>query len=164
MGLWPDLEADGSPVAIRSVHIGCRGAILNWKQLRMNDADALGVTVADDDRAIAVDENSVRTIHGAFEGIALLAVACRAGASDQTNGAGPGFNHANDLVFGIGKVDVAIGSNRDAFGAGESCFASRAVIASVSLFAGASEVMDGSFGQIELKDFIPLAERENEVA
>jgi hypothetical protein len=79
------------------------------------NADLVGLAVANVDAAIGVGEDAVGAGHSALEGIGG-----GAGAGDEFDGAGFGVDHADGVALAVGEPDVAGGIDGDALGAGHS--------------------------------------------
>src|SRR5882672_10460355 len=88
-----------------------------WRFLfvRPEDAYALRFAVADENGAVGIHKDPVRPGELAFERVAGGAIAARAGAGDEGNGAAFHINHADDMILGIGEIDIAVGRNGEAF-------------------------------------------------
>ena len=106
------------------------------------DADFVGLAVADVDAAVFVGVDAVGAGHFAFEGVGGGAVAFFAGAGDEFDVAGFGVDHADGVAFAVGEPDVALCVDGDAFGAGEGGVFGGAAVACEAAFAGAGDVVD----------------------
>ena len=114
-----------------------------------------------------IDKNAVRPAHGAFERIAVRAVAFFARSRDQSQGRRlrGKVDRADGVALGVGQVNVALRTDADALGTGERRFFGRAAVAGESLFAGAGDVADfAGFGHVDAHDLVPLTQGQPQVA
>ena len=81
----------------------------------------------------------MQAVHGALQGIAVGAVAFRAGAGNQFDAAGGDVDHPHGVAFGVGEPDVAGGVEGDAFRVAQLRFLRRAAVAGVTFLAGAGD-------------------------
>src|SRR5579862_4666075 len=73
-------------------------------------------------------------------------------------------DRADGMAFGVGQVEDAGGVESETFWAGEFGFASGAVVARVTLFTGAGDVVGRTIGGIDAIDGVAFAEGDVEVA
>src|SRR6476469_7450652 len=98
-------------------------------------ADDVILAVADEQRTVAVDKDSMRPGQATFQRRTIGAVALLAVADDQFQGAAAGVDHANRVRLGVGQIHVACSIERDALRTRERRLESRAAIASEARLA-----------------------------
>src|SRR5262245_4945988 len=105
-----------------------------------NHSHAVRFAVADEDRAVAVNEDAVRTRHLARQRIAIRSVSFGAGSRDQFNCLFANVNHSDRMAFGVGQIDIAVWRDTQTFRAGQSGQPGRAAIPSESFLSGSRNV------------------------
>src|SRR5262245_50523667 len=98
--------------------------------------------VAHVDGTVGIDENPVRASQVAFQWVGFRTVAAHARAGDEFHRALFHLEHPDGMAFGIGEVNVPVGSKAEAFWAGKRGGPGRTAIAGKSLRARAGNVVE----------------------
>src|SRR5437773_10767052 len=99
------------------------------------------LAVADIQDAGGVHEDAVRPRHLTLKRIGFGAVATPAGADDRADDAGVEVHPADDVIFGVGDVEHAIGTKGKPLRPAELRRARLTAVPRVSLLTGTGHVM-----------------------
>lgn len=100
----------------------------------------------------------------ALEWITVRAISFHMGADDELDRARFHVDHADGMTLAISKPHVAVGIDRDAFGATECGTFGRSAVAGEAAFSGARNVENLSGLEVEFENLIPFARGQPEIA
>lgn len=89
----------------------------------------MGFAIANENGAICIHKDAMRTGHGALQGIAVTPVAFLTSACDEVDRACGRLHHADRVAFAIRQPGIARGIEGDAFGTAEGGFSRRSAMA-----------------------------------
>lgn len=122
------------------------------------------LAVTDVDVAFAVTIDAMRSCGAATSGSTIRAIAFLAVADQRFDHAALLSNDANRVALGVGQIDVARWSERDALWSGERCRFGRATVADVARLTSPCEVMQRTRFQVYAIDRVALAQCEIQAA
>src|SRR5258706_7794411 len=120
--------------------------------------------VPDKNTAVGIDEYSVGPVQLAAERITIGAVATFASAGDEFDCPGLHVYFPNRVTFGVGQIDIAVGTNAEAFRAGEGCLIRRAAIPGEPGPSSAGHAVHDPVLEVEFINGVALAERDPKIA
>src|SRR2546426_142958 len=114
--------------------------------------------IANKDRAVAVNKDTVRTSELALEWIRVGTIAWGSCASNQVDGAIALVDFSDDVIFRIGEIDVAVGRNTETFRSGKFRISCRPVVAAEALPPCARDAAERAFGEVECENRVTFAQ------
>src|SRR5688572_31511681 len=98
--------------------------------------------VADEHRAVRVDEDAVRTTQSAFQRLAFRAVAPSSRAGEGRDRPRARINDTDDVVLGVDDEDISFRPHGDSLRSIERRGFRRTTIAGIPFLAGARDVVN----------------------
>ena len=124
----------------------------------------MGFAVAHIEDAGRVDKHAMRARQRAAKRIRLGAVAALTGAKHGRDDAGLELDAANDVVLGVGDVEVAASDSASPLGPPSLADARRPAVSRIALLAGASDMVNRRGAGRDAINRVALAQREVERA